>query len=814
MYHSVDSVPTGWARVRFAKVTETRYGYDEDARANREWTLQWKPSGGLSVQTYDGLSYDARGQLETANGISYPSDANGNPVGSKLLPGNRLETINGTTYRYDGEGNRIRTTTEQAPVSAVTTYQYDQANRLTGYDARTTVYGSGIRLTVAYSYDVFGNRLREVRQSSILEGAGQEKVSPPQTTYRAYDGLDVRSERTGNQLARHYLRGDGVDQVFGHEVLAEASWYLTDRLGSVRAVVSEDSVVVERRAYDAFGVPTPQPHATLESDTQSPLYATPYGYTSREYDAGTGLQYNRARYYDPKLRRFISEDPLGLAAGDTNLYRYVGNNPANRTDPSGLAFQGVGGELLMFGSYVVQNPGDAGYEGLVGANQGGAVFWNAAAGGRWEFAAREARIAEQDLGPTTTTIVGVAGVVTRESLIMAATLGSGSVLRGVAAGGQYSCWVVAGAKVVTSANAVRDVYQVGAGGYHAYQAYEAGDVGGILWGVSEIALGGLGFASNVSALAKAYRATSGSKGFARWLFEKSCFGAGTLLVTREGCKAIEEFREGDRLLSRSEWDPDGPVEEKVVEEVFVRTARVWHLHVGNRVIKTTAEHPFWVRLKGWVSASMIQPGDELSSHDGQWVAVEEVYDTGEHETVYNLRVTDFHTYFVGGAEWGFSAWAHNACDEAHNAANYMKYKKQLEAAEIAKPGNSLRGRVVFNNPLGGTTAEGQNMIREAAAYGNLAEQNGFLSPTGRVSTVGALRADASAAADVVREAAAEAGTPYRFAVGHGPDTTWTGTPQSPYWQDTMQAINSSIGSQARRYPIGFRPTGFVYAGDL
>jgi RHS repeat-associated protein len=55
----------------------------------------------------------------------------------------------------------------------------------------------------------------------------------------------------------------------------------------------------------------------------------------RELDRETGLYYYRARYYDPKVGRFISEDPIGFSAGDTNLYRYVGNNPTNYTDPTG-----------------------------------------------------------------------------------------------------------------------------------------------------------------------------------------------------------------------------------------------------------------------------------------------------------------------------------------------------------------------------------------------------------------------------------------------------------------------------------------------
>lgn len=59
-------------------------------------------------------------------------------------------------------------------------------------------------------------------------------------------------------------------------------------------------------------------------------------YTGREFDSETGLQYNRGRYYDATTGRWISQDPLGFSAGDSNLYRYVANSPTNGTDPSGL----------------------------------------------------------------------------------------------------------------------------------------------------------------------------------------------------------------------------------------------------------------------------------------------------------------------------------------------------------------------------------------------------------------------------------------------------------------------------------------------
>lgn len=78
--------------------------------------------------------------------------------------------------------------------------------------------------------------------------------------------------------------------------------------------------------YDGFG--------NVLSDS-NPGLGERYQFTSRERDEETGLQYSRARYYDAATGRWTSQDPLGFDAGDSNLYRYVGNAPTNATDPSG-----------------------------------------------------------------------------------------------------------------------------------------------------------------------------------------------------------------------------------------------------------------------------------------------------------------------------------------------------------------------------------------------------------------------------------------------------------------------------------------------
>jgi hypothetical protein len=82
---------------------------------------------------------------------------------------------------------------------------------------------------------------------------------------------------------------------------------------------------------------------------------------------------------------------------------------------------------------------------------------------------------------------------------------------------------------------------------------------------------------------------------------------------------------------------------------------------SGQVIRSTAEHPFYAEGCGWVAAGDLRPGDQLVSHDGQRLAVAEVYDTGTYERVYNLAVAGFHTYFLCDATWPYFVWAHNNC---------------------------------------------------------------------------------------------------------------------------------------------------------
>ena len=153
---------------------------------------------------------------------------------------------------------------------------------------------------------------------------------------------------------------------------------------------------------------------------------------------------------------------------------------------------------------------------------------------------------------------------------------------------------------------------------------------------------------------------------------------------------------------------------------------------------------------------------------------------------------------------------------AHNAAAFERYKLSLFAEEHANPGDPFSGPVVVT-PLknGLTTAAQVAQLREYAALASLAEREGALSPTGRVSTNGAIERQASRARRLERARAKAAGEPYGSSVaGHSPDSGWVGKGDPPFWLPLDKSINSSLAGQQGRYPINYKPTRFIYDGDF
>ena len=116
---------------------------------------------------------------------------------------------------------------------------------------------------------------------------------------------------------------------------------LADRQGSVTDLVDNNGTDRLHRVFDSFGNIIAETHYdTNEIEVTSPADSRyldeAFAFTGRYFDKATGLQNNTNRWYDPMTGRFLSEDPIGFAAGDANLYRYAGNSPTNFTDPTGF----------------------------------------------------------------------------------------------------------------------------------------------------------------------------------------------------------------------------------------------------------------------------------------------------------------------------------------------------------------------------------------------------------------------------------------------------------------------------------------------
>ncbi len=141
------------------------------------------------------------------------------------------------------------------------------------------------------------------------------------------------------------------------------------------------------------------------------------------------------------------------------------------------------------------------------------------------------------------------------------------------------------------------------------------------------------------------------------LYMMACFTGEMQVLTQRGWVRWDQVTKNDAVASCDENKPLGEIEFKRIAALFQTRARIWHVQVHGKVIRTTGEHPFYVWGKGWTAAKDLLSGDRLRGHDGRMMAVQEAHGTGVEEVVYNCAVEEYHTYFVGGEDWKFSVWA-------------------------------------------------------------------------------------------------------------------------------------------------------------
>ncbi len=226
---------------------------------------------------------------------SYTYYSNGRGGNSQLL-----QSDGTNTYTWDANGNLLRKT---GP-SSESNYAWSSRNLLTAITSSS--------LQASYRYDFMSRRTGRT-------------VGSIESSYQYATQALVRETTTGGATSE-YVFGPDIDEILHARIDGADYFYATDALGSVRQLLDATGQLKNSYAYGSWG----------ETRSLSVTIPNTFMFAGRE-GAEDGLSQYRMRYYDAYLGRFISEDPLGLAAGDASFYRYVYGDPTDIVDPFGLA---------------------------------------------------------------------------------------------------------------------------------------------------------------------------------------------------------------------------------------------------------------------------------------------------------------------------------------------------------------------------------------------------------------------------------------------------------------------------------------------
>jgi RHS repeat-associated protein len=206
-------------------------------------------------------------------------------------------------FTYDANGN-LTSKTENGVVS---NYVYDTRDLL------AEVQRDGVLLE-SYQYDFAGRRVRKAGPDGIVRYVWDE------------DRILLETDDFGNTIAKYDYAGDRL--VAARRVGSGARFYLFDGLGSVVNLIDADGLLAGRCRYDAWG----------QVRGEVALCSNPFLFTGYQRDDSTGLYYAKARFYEPELGRFLTEDPLdGVSDTPLSLHRYLyaHANPTVFVDPTG-----------------------------------------------------------------------------------------------------------------------------------------------------------------------------------------------------------------------------------------------------------------------------------------------------------------------------------------------------------------------------------------------------------------------------------------------------------------------------------------------
>jgi len=323
---TLSSVSDTWTHNGFAEPLTYRATYEETELYSAQYTydrlgriVEKTETVEGSTDTYN-YTYELGGRMIEVkkNGIAYSSytyDSNGNRLsytgpGGTSVSGtcddqDRLLQYGNTAYTYTANG----ALTSKIEGSQTTAYQYGVLGGLLSVDLPDGTQ-------IEYVIDGRGRRIGKKRDGVPVQGFLYESLLNP---IAELDG--------NNNVVSLFVYGSRInvpDYIVKGGVTCRI---ISDHLGSPRLVVNaETAEIVQRMDYDEFG--------RVIADTNPGFQ--PFGFAGGLYDPDTGFVCFRVRDYDPMVGRWTAKDPILFKGGSANLYAYVGNDPVNLIDPSGL----------------------------------------------------------------------------------------------------------------------------------------------------------------------------------------------------------------------------------------------------------------------------------------------------------------------------------------------------------------------------------------------------------------------------------------------------------------------------------------------